>query len=137
VFVGVTTEDQNALVGGHLYWLPRVAHPHAADLHTFHAYAGDGPDGFAFGKSGRLYVALANPGDSGISALDEHGHEAARIGNQPPGPPFEPSDSPANVAFDHHGSLLVTNHASLTGIVEHSAVLQVFVDDDAAPLFEP
>ena len=50
-----------------IYRLPLVAIPTAADPAEFHRYAfvpGEipvlpGPDGIAFGKSGKLYVALA------------------------------------------------------------------------------
>jgi hypothetical protein len=45
--------------------------------------------------------------------------------------------NPANIAFDGHGALLVTNHASLTGLPDRSplfAVFDVYVDDKAGKL---
>ncbi len=39
------------------------------------------PDGIAFGDSGLLYVAIATPGASGISALNPDGVEKFRLTN--------------------------------------------------------
>lgn len=136
IFVSVTTD----LLGlGRIYTLPLVDQPKAADLKLFRTFAaGDGPDGFAFGASGRLYVTLALPGKSGIAVLDANGNEVARIAN-PPLSPFAPFDSPANLAFDGKGNVLVTNHAFATGILlqDHFQVLRVYVGDVASPLALP
>jgi sugar lactone lactonase YvrE len=90
---------------GHIYTLPVVDKPTVADMKLFHTYEpGAGPDGIAFGKSGKLYVALA--GTSQISVLNADGSEAARYSN----PAWQ---NPANIAFnDKDGTLLVTNHAA-------------------------
>src|SRR5262245_57540063 len=49
-----------------------------------------------------------------------------------------PLDSPAPIAFDNKSkSLLVTNHASLSGNAAHFAALKVFVGDTADPLATP
>jgi sugar lactone lactonase YvrE len=124
----------DAAGGGTIYTLPVVDHPQAADLKVFHAYTpGAGPDGMAFGKSGSLYVALA--GTSEISVLAADGTETARY-HGPAG--TLPWANPANIAFDGHGSLLVTNHASLTGLADPSglfAVFDVYVNDKAGKLF--
>jgi sugar lactone lactonase YvrE len=126
---------------GVIYTLPIVDHPQASDLKVFHTYtAGAGPDGFAFGKSGALYVALA--GYSQISVVAANGNETARYS----GPAIDPAHpgsplawaNPANIAFDGHGYILATNHASLTGLPDPSplfAVFSVFVDDKAGKLF--
>jgi sugar lactone lactonase YvrE len=120
----------------YIYTLPLAAHPHAADLKVFHQYAnGEFPDGIAFGKSGNLYVALAAPFNSGISIIDPHGAEVARLGNST-NPTF-PYDSPANIAFDGRGSLLATNHAFATMDPTHMTVLKVFVNDNEGRLFKP
>lgn len=135
MFISVTLD----LLGrGFIYTLPLVAQPQKADLQVFHSYPIGGPDGFAFGKSGKLYVTLAIPGFSGISILEPDGTESARLGN-PLLSPFKPYDSPANVAFDHKGNLLVTNHAFATGLLlpAQFQVLKVFVDDTASPLAKP
>lgn len=136
IFLSVT----NDLLGiGRIYTLPLVDAPTAADLKVFHNYLlGEGPDGIAFGKSGKLYVTTALPGQSGISVLNPDGSVAARIKN-PLLSPTKPFDSPANLAFDGHGNVLVTNHAFATGLLlpQQFQVLKVFVNDTASPLIEP
>jgi sugar lactone lactonase YvrE len=129
---------------GYVYTLPLIDHPTIFDLKLFHAYdtPGTGPDGIAFGKSGNLYVALA--GYSQISVLTPSGSEQTRFlgpAQNPsnPGSPL-PWANPANIAFDNkNGSLLVTNHASLTGLPDPSplfAIFDVYVDDRAGKLFK-
>lgn len=121
----------------YVYTLPLVAAPQAADLAVFKAFTpGDIPDGIAFGKSNNLYVAIATPAASGIAVLDPSGTETGRLTN-PVGSPFFPYDSPANIAFDGHGSLLVTNHAFATGIPSNFTVLDVYVGDKGSPLSKP
>src|SRR5215208_251527 len=120
-----------------IYTLPLVAAPQASDLAVFKAFApGDIPDGIAFGKSSNLYVAIATPAASGIAILNASGVETGRLAN-PAGSPFFPYDSPANIAFDGHGSLLVTNHAFATGIPSNFTVLDVYVGDKGSPLSKP
>jgi sugar lactone lactonase YvrE len=141
VYVSVTAE--NGTLDGVIYRLP-LAHPTAANLEEFHRYPFfpsftlAGPDGIAFGKSGKLYVCLA--GTSQISVLRADGSEEVRYS----GPAANPSGSPdplpwanpANIAFDiHTGSILVTNHASLVPFNPNLfAVFSVFVDDKGSPL---
>jgi sugar lactone lactonase YvrE len=136
IFFTVTTD----LFGfGRVYTLPLVEKPKASDLKIFHTYAlGDGPDGIAFGESGKLYVTLALPGKSGISILEPDGSESARLQN-PLLTPATPYDAPANIAFDGKGNLLVTNHAFVTGLVlpQQFQILKVFVGDTASPLAQP
>jgi sugar lactone lactonase YvrE len=139
VFFAVTAEGVGPMgnfLGGKIYTLPLVNAPQASDLQVFHQYNGDAPDGIAFGRSGLLYVVLAAPFNSGVSILRPDGTEATRLGNAP-GSPIFPYDSPANAAFDKHGSLLLTNHAFATGIPSNFTVLSVFVDDKEAPLERP
>ncbi len=127
---------------GFIYTLPLVNQPSAADLTLFHQYTmGEGPDGIAFGKSGKLYVALA--GSNQISVLRPDGSEEARYSgpaNDPanPGQPL-PWANPANIAFnDKTGALLVTNHAIFfPNPGQFAAVFDVFVDDKAEPLAQP
>lgn len=136
LFITVTTD---MLGFGRIYTLPLVEAPQKEDLKVWHNFApGDGPDGIAFGATGKLYVTLALPGKSGIAVLEPDGTESARIMN-PPLSLVTPFDSPANAAFDGQGNLLVTNHAFATGaLVPHQfQVLKVFVDDVASPLSEP
>lgn len=134
LYVAVTF---NAQFQGVIYTLPLIDNPSAADLQVFHTYApGSGPDGITFGKSGKLYVALA--GSNQVSVLRPDGTEEARYNGpaQGGGNTSLPWANPANMAFnDKEGTLLVTNHASLTGLPDPSplfGVFDVFVDDKAA-----
>jgi sugar lactone lactonase YvrE len=136
VYFAVTAEGANqfGFTGGKIYTLPLVNAPTATQLEVFHQYNGEGPDGMAFGKSGNLYVMLASPGFSGVSVLNSTGAETARFGNAPGDLTF-PFNSPANAAFDKHGSLLVTNHTFV--FPGNESVLSVFVDDKESPLVKP
>jgi len=122
-----------------VYTLPLVPNPQASQLRVFHRYGlGDLPDGIAFGASGLLYVSMATPGRSGVSILNSDGIQVGRLRN-PLLKPFRPYDSPANIAFKAPGSILMTNHAFLTGLVLPSqfTVVEVFVNDAESPLEKP
>jgi sugar lactone lactonase YvrE len=122
---------------GRIYTLPLVEQPTAADLQVFRTYApGEVPDGIAFGRSGKLYVAIATPFGSGVSILRPDGSESARLKNPLLSPTF-PYDSPANIAFDRHGSLLVINHPFATMDPSHFTVLDVYVNDKEHSLVRP
>ncbi len=124
---------------GFIYTLPLVAQSNAADLQVFHAFApGDIPDGIAFGRSGVLYVTDATPFSSGIIGLRSNGSEVFRFTN-PVNTPINPYDSPANIAFNGRGSLLVTNHAFATGgqMPQQFQLLEVYVNDYELGLFKP
>ncbi len=139
VYFAITAEGVGQFgnfLGGKIYTLPLVAQPQASDLQVFHQYNGEAPDGIAFGRTGKLYVVLAAPFNSGVSILNPDGTEETRLGN-PQGSPIFPYDSPANAAFDKHGSLLLTNHAFATGIPSNFTVLSVFVNDKGAQLVRP
>lgn len=141
VYVSVTAE--NGTLDGVIYRLP-LANPTAGSLEEFHRYpffpsfALAGPDGIAFGRSGKLYVCLA--GTSQISVLRADGSEEVRYSGPAANPGGSPDPlpwaNPANIAFDiHTGSLLVTNHASLVPFDPNLfAVFSVFVDDKGSPL---
>ena len=139
IYFAVTAEGVGPFgnfLGGKIYTLPLVNSPSAADLQTFYQYNGEAPDGFAFGKSGNLYVTLAAPFNSGVSILTPDGVESTRLTN-PVGSPIFPYDSPANIAFGKDGSILLTNHAFATMIPANFTVLNVFVDDKESPLVRP
>lgn len=140
VYVSVTA--QTGTLDGVIYRLPVKNAPVAADLEEFHRYPATlgplGPDGIAFGKSGKLYVALA--GSSQISVLRANGTEEARYSGPAANPGGSPNPmpwaNPANIAFDdQHESLLVTNHASLVPFDPNLfVVFDVFVNDKGQPL---
>lgn len=141
VYLSVTAEV--GTLDGVIYRLPLVASPSAAELEEFHRFSfvpGEvpvvpGPDGIAFGKSGKLYVALA--GTSQIAVLGMDGMEEAIYS----GPAANSGGgatawaNPANIAFDKAGTLLVTNHASLVPYDPNLfTVFSLYVDDKGQPL---
>lgn len=135
IYFTVTTSPLPEMAGrGALYKLPNVPAPGPGDLAAVHYYDPFlGPDGFAFGASGDLYATLAFANQ--ISILAPSGAETARLTG--PAGSAVPYDAPANIAFDGKGSILVTNHALLSGIAADMAVLRVYVGDEGAPLFTP
>ncbi len=131
VYVSVTVD---ANFNGVIYRLPLVDNPVA--LEPFASLGFTGPDGIAFGKSGKLYVAQAL--SSTITVLNPDGSVDAIYGGpaiDPLGAPL-PWTNPANIAFnDKDRTLLVTNHASLVPYdPDLFVVFDVFVDDKGSPL---
>lgn len=96
----------------------------------------DGPDGFAVGRSGTIYVALA--GASQIVVISAQGEELARV----PANPLDnaalevPLDGPASAAFLGR-RLLVTNQSFARGDPSSWAVLDVYAGERGLPLFYP
>lgn len=132
-----TTLASTAAPSG-VWRLPIVASPSAADLQLVHAYLpGEGPDGLAFGDSGRIYVALAPINQ--ISVLRANGTEKTRIigpATTSGGTPF-PFDGPANIVFLGNGSFLMTNSSNGPGNPLAFAVIDVFVNDNGATVYRP
>jgi sugar lactone lactonase YvrE len=135
-YVSVTVD---AAFDGKIYRLPLVDNPDADDLELFASLhfplpddttMSTGPDGIAFGKSGKLYVAEAVT--SSIAVLNPDGSVEARYFG-----PEVPWANPANIAFnDKEGALLVTNHASLVEPLDPDLylVFDVYVNDKGQPL---
>jgi len=134
VYFAVSTSAANPAQGT-IYRLPLVAQPSASDLVVFHTYAaGELPDQLAFGARGDLYVSLALSNQ--ISVLASDGAETVRYASAP-GDAI-PLDNPAGIAFDARTkSLLIVNHALLSGNPANFAVLRMAAGDPGAPLFEP
>ncbi|HEX4955974.1 MAG TPA: hypothetical protein VF017_21505 [Thermoanaerobaculia bacterium] len=134
LYVAVSTSFFNPALGT-IYRLPLVPAPTAGDLGVFFQYtASEIPDQLAFGARGKLYVTLALSNQ--ISVLSEGGVELARISSAP-GDDIA-LDAPAALAFDSRSkSLLVANHALLSGNPANFAVLRVFVDDPGDDLERP
>jgi sugar lactone lactonase YvrE len=124
---------------GAIYCVKLVGAPLLSDRRLLHPFPLDGPDNMAFGQSGKLYVALALSNQ--VSVLRPDGSEewcfsGPAIGSGGP----VPWDAPAGVAFNNSsGSLMVTNHALVTGLLDPSlfVVFDVFVNERAAPLERP
>lgn len=134
VYVAVTTSPTDPAIGT-IYRLPLVDSPSAADLETFHVYAaGEAPDQLAFAADGKLYVTLAFSNQ--ISILSTDGTEITRVSSQVGDE--VPLDNPAGIAFDNRTkSVLIANHALLSGNPAHFAVLSVYVGETGDPLSQP
>jgi sugar lactone lactonase YvrE len=134
VYVAVSTSAA-LLGGGAIVSVPLVESPIEADLEFFHFYApGELPDQLAFAQDGKLFASLAVTNQ--ISVLSGSGVELTRISSQA-GDDI-PLDAPAAIAFDSRSkSLLVANHALLSGDAAHFAVLQVYIGDPGDPLETP
>lgn len=123
---------------GIIYTLPLEKRPKAEDLKEFFVYPepAAGPDGIAFGRSGKLYVVLA--GANQISILNPDGSEESRFPSAEENQAQEvPYDLPASAAFNGDGSLLVTNQSFFADDPEHMVVFDVWVDDVALPFIKP
>ena len=134
VYVAISSSAANPAQGT-IYRLPLVDQPTEADLAVIHTYiAGEMPDQLAFDSVGNLYVSLALSNQ--ISVLAANGTETVRYASAP-GDAI-PLDNPAGIAFDARTrSLLIVNHALLSGDPNHFAVLRMFVDDPGTQLFDP
>lgn len=135
VYLTVTVDMLGA---ASVYSLPLVASPAAGQMELVHRFAlGELPDGIAFGATGDLYVSMASPTAPGVMILRPDGTKRAQLSN-PQGSLNAPYDGPANIAFDGAGSILMTNHAPVTGLVTRQfSIVDVDVDDDGAKLFTP
>lgn len=96
----------------------------------------DLPDGFSFGRSGKVYVALVGPNQ--IAVLDQDFQPLRRIGTPITGDNGSPVpfDTPSNVTFAGE-SVLVANQSYLTGTADHHAILDVHVGERGVPVFIP
>lgn len=115
-------------LGGALYRLPLVTQPGADDLELLRTWPQAGPDGMAFGRSGRLYLVLG--GSEEVAVLDPDGKQVATYRS-------EHLHNPASPAFDGLGSLLVANHAFFDLDPAHSSLVDLYVADRGAPLSRP
>jgi hypothetical protein len=125
-------------IEGVVWWLPLVATPASGDLHRFHTFNGlpvSIPDGLALGEKG-VYVAFAS--DQAVVILDLAGNEIARIVlkarlqlNR------YGITTPASLAFDGTGRVLVANVDANNPLGFGSAVFDVWVDDPGIPLVGP
>jgi hypothetical protein len=119
---------------GRIFKLALKNKPTENDLTLVHEFAPtDAPDGIAYDILGRLYVALALSNQ--VAILDADGSERSRISG-PFGSPLA-FDGPANIAFDQRGSILVTNHASISNQTSSFALLKVYARDLGWPLSQP
>lgn len=125
-------------IEGVVWWLPLDTSPAAFDLHRFHTFRGlpvSIPDGLALGEKG-VYIAFAS--DQAVVILDFAGNESARIVlNSRLQSNRYLITSPATLAFDGTGRVLVVNGDFNNPLGFGSAVFDVWVDDPGAPLALP
>lgn len=124
----------DSLGRGHVYRIG--ADRSLTAVHTY--LLGEVPDNMAFGRTGRLYVALA--GSNQIQVLDAGGTELARYGGpaRRAGGGTVAYDMPSGVTLDSsRGAVLVNNHSEVLGIPDRFVVFDVYVDDRGEPLVEP
>ncbi|HZI39564.1 MAG TPA: hypothetical protein VFF24_14755 [Acidimicrobiia bacterium] len=120
----------DSAVQGSLYSLPLTDRPGPGDLTLLHRYPEPmaAPDGILFGRSGRLYVTLA--GSNQIAIHDPSGTELTRFPTAADNARQEvPWDTPASLAFDGRGSVLVTNQSYINAVPQHWVVFTSWVDD--------
>lgn len=125
----------SAIPEGFIYRVP--ANGTLADVELFVGLpAGQGPDGLAFGVSGRLYVTMVFANE--IAVYDTDGVEVDRFVGpiKVKGQQTIPYDAPAVLAFDRRW-VVVVNHALLTGNPDNFALFRVFVNEFGFPLNEP
>jgi sugar lactone lactonase YvrE len=131
LFMAVTISNPpDSAVQGSIYSLPLTDRPGPSDLTLVHRYPEPmaAPDGILFGRSGRLYVTLA--GTNQISILDPGGSELTRFPSTEENARQEvPWDTPASLALDGRGGLLVTNQSYINAIPRHWVVFDSWVDD--------
>lgn len=122
---------------GKLYRLPLVgSRPGELEL-LWTSRPTELPDGFGFGRSGRIYLANAGPTNQ-LVVLSPEGEELERF----PAMPFGgdngsevPFDTPSNATFAGH-SIIVANQ-SFGGERSHHALLDVYVGERGVPVFVP
>jgi hypothetical protein len=122
---------------GRLYKLPIRPDGRPGQLTQFYeTHPVDGPDGFAVGRSGKIYLALAAANQ--VVVIGPGGNEIARV----PATPAQnqamevPFDGPASAAFLGR-RVLVTNQGFPVGNPDHWAVLDLYAGETGLPLFRP
>lgn len=91
VYVSVTTD---LLGAASIYSLPLVDKPAKGQLALFHRFGlAELPDGFTFGSTGDLHIAMASPLSPGVLVLRPDATVKSRLGN-PQGRLTDPTTAP-------------------------------------------
>jgi sugar lactone lactonase YvrE len=124
---------------GKLYTVPITSSGPGRMTQLWESRPADSPDGFAIGRSGRIYVADVSPTSNQVVVLGADGTEIGRFPEMPVtgdnGSPV-PFDSPSGVAF-LGTRLLVANQAFVTGDRDHQAILDVEAGERGLPILVP
>ena len=135
VLLSVTMSTLPELAGrGALYRVDVLRDGSAGALELVYATApGEGPDGFALGRSGRIYLVTLVT--NRLVVLKPNGTEERSFTRPYSGP--APFDSPSSATLVGGGKLLVTNLTYFTGSAERALVLSVHVGDEPVPDLRP
>lgn len=133
LLLDVTASTVPATAGrGVLYRIPLSGGRPGPLTPVYATRPGEGPDGFALGVSGRVYLVTLVTDTLIVVGAD--GSESARYTRTPTdGVPF---DSPSSATFDG-ASLLVTNLTYFTGRTADDLVLRVAMNDRGVPAYQP
>jgi hypothetical protein len=96
----------------------------------------DGPDGFAIGRSGRIYIALTVANQIGV--ISPQGQELQRFGSAVTGENGSPVpfDNPSSTWFAGR-SLVVANQSFIAGDPTHMAILSTYAGERGLPELIP
>jgi sugar lactone lactonase YvrE len=135
LLLSITSSTVPALTGrGALYRVDVGPDGSAGRLQLLYATApGEGPDGFALGRSGRIYLATLVT--DRLVVLRPDGSEERSLTRPKTGP--APFDSPSSATLVGGGRLLVTNLTYFTSRAENALVLSVHVGDEPVPDLRP
>ena len=127
----VTASLAPATLGsGVIYRFPLIGGKPGPLKQVWASRPGEGPDGFALGRSGRLYVPTLVT--DRIAVVSASGVEVASYGG--PGSAF---DAPSSVTLTRAGEALVTNLTYFTDNTSNDKVLRVQVGDDPVAAVRP
>lgn len=135
LLLSVTASTMPALAGrGVLYRVDVTPDGDAGALSVVYATRpGEGPDGFALGRSGRVYLVTLVTNRLIVIAPD--GTEERSF--QRPVGGAAPFDSPSSATLVGGGRLLVTNLTYFTGSAANALVLSVHVGDEPVAALRP
>ena len=127
----VTASLAPATLGrGVLYRFPITAGKPGPLTQVWASGPGEGPDGFALGASGRVYVPTLVT--NRIAVVDPAGREVASYGGA--GTLY---DAPSSVTFTQRGEALVTNLTYFSNDPGNDRVLRVQLGDSGVPAITP
>ena len=135
LLLSITSSTVPTLTGrGAVYRVDVRPDGSAGALRLLYATApGEGPDGFALGRSGRIYLVTLVT--DRLVVLRPDGSEERSFTRPKEGP--APFDSPSSATLVGGGRLLVTNLTYFTSRASNALVLSVHVGDEPVPDLRP
>ncbi len=133
LLLDVTASTLPAVAGrGVLYRIPLVKGRPGPLTQVFATDPGEGPDGFALGASGRVYLCTLVTDT--LIVIGPQGTKVAAYQRTPGG--AAPFDSPSSATFDGQ-SLLITNLTYFTNQAADDLVLRIAIRDSGVPAYRP